>query len=67
MSLHEYRVSQEIELEDYPFYALIFSAMRQADDKNIEKLKSVFPEQWNELFERYNSSGGIVADEKFEG
>ena len=29
MSLHEYLASQQIAVEDHPFYALIMAAMRQ--------------------------------------
>ncbi|RKZ87334.1 MAG: hypothetical protein DRQ39_04430 [Gammaproteobacteria bacterium] len=64
MSIHEYVKSQEISLEDYPFYALIMAAMRQADDANLMRLQREFPEQWGELRERYNTPGGVFNDDE---
>lgn len=63
MAYHEYKVSQEISESDPPFYALIMSAMRKADSTNIEKLKLVFPDTFNELQERYNAPGGKLEGE----
>lgn len=63
MAYHEYKVSQEISKSDPPFYALIMSAMRKADSTNIEKLKLVFPDTFNELQERYNAPGGKLEGE----
>ena len=40
---HEYMMSLNIAVRDYPFYALIATAMRQADTDNLERLKSAFP------------------------
>ena len=58
MSLHEYRESQRVAGEGYPFYALIMAAMRQADTDNVERLKQAFPETWRELKARYRASYG---------
>ena len=66
MSLYDYKMSQKIASEDYPFYALIMTAMRQADSDNIDLLKFAFPDVWRELKERYNSPGGFLAGEKDE-
>ena len=60
MSLHEYVMSQEIAKQDYPFYALIMAALRQADDINMMKLTEVFPEVTIELRKRYNAPGGAL-------
>ena len=64
MSLHEYEVARELALRDYPFYAFIQAAMRQADSDNLEKLKSLWPKVWEELQARYNSPGGILEEER---
>ena len=58
MSLHEYLESQQIELRDYPFYALIMAAMRQADSTNAEILKAAYPQVQEELLARYWAPGG---------
>jgi len=63
MSLFDYRTSIEISAKDYPFYALIMAAMRQADTDNLEKLSRAFPEIYQELLERYNRPGGILPSE----
>ncbi len=63
MSLHSYKVSQEISKGDPPFSALIMAAMRKADTTNSAKLRSIFPEIWDELEERYWTPGGLVASE----
>lgn len=60
MSLHEYHVSVEIGRLDFAFYALIMAAMRKADDSNLEKLVSAWPEVWRELQARYRAPGGII-------
>lgn len=58
LGLHAYLKSQELDREDYPFYALIATAMRRADSHNIEILKAGWPEVWQELNDRYNAPGG---------
>ena len=60
MSLHEYVMSQEIAKEDYPFYALIMAAMRQADSLNILLLSEAFEGVHDELRERYNAPDGCL-------
>lgn len=60
MSLYDYKMGLEIALHDYPFYALIQAAMRQADTDNLDKLKAAFPEVWEELQLRYNATRGIL-------
>ena len=64
MSHYDYRVSQQISAQDYPFYALLMAAMRQADTDNIEKLKQAWPAIFNELLTRYNAPGGLLEGEE---
>jgi hypothetical protein len=40
-----------------------WAAMRQADTDNLEALKSVFPEVFDELKARYNATGGLLPSE----
>ena len=58
MSFFDYKASQEIAMRDYPFFALIMAAMRQADTDNLIKLQAAFPEVWREILARYNAPGG---------
>lgn len=60
MSLHEYRRSGAVAMQQEPFYALLMAAMRQADTVNSAKLRAAFPEVWDELYERYHAPGGII-------
>lgn len=60
MSRYNYEQGKKIACYEFPFYALIQAAMRQADSDNIEKLKKAFPEMWKELHDRYNSPGGFL-------
>lgn len=64
MSLYDYRISQQLDREDYPFYALIMAAMRKADTTNVELLKAAWPEVWDELFRRYHAPGGQLPEDK---
>jgi hypothetical protein len=64
MTLHEYEQSREIEIQGYPFYALIMAAMRQADTYNAEKLRNAFPEVWDEFVNRYHAPGGLLEKER---
>ena len=60
MSLFDYQTSKHISGQDYPFYALIMAAMRQADTYNLERLKKAFPRVWEELEQRYHAPGGVL-------
>jgi len=64
MNLYDYLKSQEISKQDYPFYALIMAAMRQADTHNLELLQEAFPEVWAQFIARYNAPGGRLENEK---
>ena len=63
MSLYEYGVGQTIEREEYPFYALIQAAMRQADTDNARKLQAAFPKIWEELQARFHAPGGLLPED----
>jgi hypothetical protein len=58
VSFYDYEVSKEIALHDYPFYALIMAAIRQADTENARNLRMAFPGVAFELQARYNAPGG---------
>lgn len=66
MSLYDYRVSMKIRSLDFPFYALIMAAMRQADSDNAAKLRMLWPEIWAELDMRYNAPAGLSPKEADE-
>lgn len=61
--LHAYKQSKEISKSDPDFYALIFAAIRKADDFNLRRLESVFPDAVAEFRERYNAPGGRIGKE----
>lgn len=63
MSRHEYEESKRIERGGFAFYSLIMAAMRQADSGNILKLRTAFPDVWDELRERYDVPGGFLQGE----
>jgi hypothetical protein len=63
MSYHEYKCSQELGIQPWPFYSLIMAAMRQADTGNIKLLKEAFPKVWEELEKRYHAPGGVLPEE----
>ncbi len=60
MSLYDYEVGKEINSKygDDEFYGIIQAAMRLADTDNLEKLKTAFPETWQDLHSRYHAPGG---------
>lgn len=62
MSLYDYQQSQK--LTDEGFYTLIMAAMRQADDSNLARIKSLWPREYEELKARYNAPGGILPSER---
>jgi hypothetical protein len=63
MSHYDYLQSQEIATHDYPFYALLMAAMRQADSDNFRIFCDVWPEVVEEMRERYNAPGGLLDGE----
>ncbi len=60
MSLNDYECGMKIEAEDWPFYAVLQAAIRQADSDNLEKLRQGFPEVVEELVARRHASGGVL-------
>ena len=66
MSLYSYLESKKLSRTDWNFDALIMAAMRKADTFNSEKLKSAFPEIWEEFFRRYHAPGGAIDGESVE-
>ena len=65
MSLHDYHASAFLASQDIAFYALIMAAMRRADTRNLQLLRTAWPEVWAELQARYNAPGGTLdTDEK---
>jgi hypothetical protein len=63
VTLHEYNAAKELYSADAPFYALIMAAMLKADDRNIAKLRSAWPDIYYELDERYHTPGGLTLPE----
>lgn len=51
-------------LDSDPFYALIMTAYRFADNTNTDKLEKMFPSVVDELNRRYNAGGGILPEDK---
>lgn len=66
MSYHDYRCSQVLYGDDYPFYGLIMAAMRGADDVNTAKLKAAWPDVYEELYARYHAPGGLLTGETIQ-
>ena len=60
MSLYDFSRSLELKKNDEPFYALIMAAMLRADDYNTAKLKTLYPDIYKEVFDRYNAPGGVL-------
>jgi len=63
MSGYDYEVSRDLARSDLPFAALIMTAMRQADTRNLALLQEAFPELWRELDDRYHAPGGLLEGE----
>lgn len=55
-----YREWKESLLLHGGFYALIIAAMRRATDHNIEILKTMYPDLWNEVEQRDMAPKGIL-------
>lgn len=63
MSRFDYEASKEILEYGEPFCALLFALMRRADDINTAKFKRIYPEEWEELYQRYHAPGGFLEGE----
>ncbi len=59
MPLYDYQMGAKLESLNFPFYALIQAAMRQADTENLEKLRAAWPEVYDELKYYYNLPGAL--------
>ncbi len=64
VSHYDYETSKQIAIRDWPFYALIMAAMRQADSVNLVFLKRAWPLVWSELQARYQAPGGLLEHER---
>ena len=64
MSLYDYREARKLWRAETPFYTLIMAAMYAADDINLQKLRSAWPEVWEELQARYRAPGDLLGGEK---
>ena len=60
MSLSDYQRSKRISASDPSFEALLFALMRKADTFNLAKITGMWPDEWEELRQRYNLPGGIL-------
>jgi hypothetical protein len=60
MTWYDYRKSKRFG-PDPNFYALIMAAMRKADTVNAIKLRTAFPDVWDEVQARYNAPGGVIS------
>lgn len=63
MSVFDYDAARQVHSARWPFYALIMSAMLQADTTNQAKLQAAFPDVWAELAARDNAPGGLLDGE----
>ena len=63
MSLYDYIQSQRPELQEVPYYTLIMVAMRRADNNNEAKLRAMWPNVWDELYQRYHAPAGLLPGE----
>lgn len=60
VNLHDYRLSGQITASGASFHALLMAAMRCADSANGARLASVFPEEWEELQQRWLAPHGLL-------
>lgn len=67
MSYYDYAVSRNLAGQDVPFYALIMTAIRQADTANLRKLRDAFPQTYDEFEARYHAPGGLLPGERVLG
>lgn len=63
MSWYDYEQSKKINALDPPFYSLLMSAIRKADTANTAKLRSAWPDLWDEFAARYDAPGGYLPGE----
>jgi hypothetical protein len=63
MNWLSYQTGVRLARADVDFYALVIAAMIRADTTNAARLRSVFPELWDETQRRYDAPGGLIGDE----
>lgn len=63
MSLYAYKSAIELDRSSADFYGLVMAAMLRADDMNLARLKTAFPNVWTELQHRYNAPQGLMPGE----
>jgi hypothetical protein len=67
----DYQMGKKIELIliknginiDDDFYSIIQCLMRYADNVNLLKLTLAWPKEWDDLYARYHSPGGLLDGE----
>lgn len=62
-SVYDYQISQQLAVQDLPFYGLLFALIRRADTRNTELIRQAWPEVYDEFVTRYNSPGGWLPGE----
>ena len=62
LSHYDYKLSQNISAQGYPFYGLLAALFRDADTDNLERLDSAFPGFLEMLRKRYNAPGGVLPE-----
>ena len=63
MSHYAYMESSRISVNDPPFSAIIYAAIRKGDTVNQEKIKAAWPEEYEEFWLRFNAPGGFLPRE----
>lgn len=58
----EYRRLRE-KVGDPPISSLMMLVIRKADTVNTAKIKAMWPELYEEFFQRYNAPGGLLPGE----
>lgn len=61
--LYDYELSRQIAASNPPFDALIFAAIRKADETNVAKLRDGWPHLWDEFYARYHTLGGRLPED----
>lgn len=64
MSLYDYTQVKPLLEADPPFYSLIMAAMERADTFNLERLRSLFPDAYDEYKARFNAPRGLLLGER---
>jgi hypothetical protein len=66
MNQYDFRDGILLSKQDNSFHTLLVAAFRKADDKNLRRLKTAFPEEFENYQLRYNApNSGLLAGEKW--